>query len=195
MLDELLSQKYDVNCDSVLLELFAQLMQIKTLDSPSTVFHPTIDLIFKADFKESQISDFMLKCKTSHLYHQVLLPCFLKQIETSLLEEMDYQSERSVLLIKCLCQQVALSSCYFTGIFQSKCDDFHLFYFSQAAKNNRLDGCNSVADVVLKNIDQFSEKVILPESDSLNTLDAVWCCVVLLPYLRYRNLFHYLFEC
>ena len=184
MLDELLSQKYDVNCDKMLLELFAQLIQIKTTDSPLTELHPTIDLIFKADFKENQISDFMLKCKTSHLYDQVLLPYFLKHIETSILEEMDYQSERSVMLIQCLCKQIALSKSYFTGIFHSKCDDFHLLYFSQAAKSKRLDGCNSVADVVLKNIDQLYSQVILPESNSLETLDAVWCCVVLLPYLR-----------
>ena len=185
MLNELIASKYGIKCGNIVLDFFAQLIQSNTINSPLGELQHSIDLIFKAGFEESHITNFLKKCKASPIYYQILLPHFLKYVESSLFNEMDYQSEKSVLLIKCLCEQVSSSKDYFIGVFQSKYDELLLMHFSKIVENDRKDGCTSVADMILKHLTDFSNHAIVPDRSFLSVLDTVWCCVLLLPYLRY----------
>ena len=185
-MNEILATKYSIKHKGVLLQLFALLIQTDGFVAPFKETENTLELIFKSDFEVSQISDLMKQCKTWHLYRSTLLPKFVQYIETNLLAEADYNSDKSVTLIKCLCQQVASIEHYFTGPFESKCDRPPLFHFMQTAQRVREDGCISVADVISKHISWFCSHQENPGQEFLKALDRVWCCVVLLPYLRYN---------
>ena len=185
MLNELLVLKYSVKSGEVILEFFVQLIQTHILGTPITEVQYTIDLIFRNDFDKIQISNVVQKCRSSLVYYQALLPCYLKYMETKLLNEMDYQSEESTLLIKCLCQHIASDGSYFNGAFSPACDELSLMHFSATAENDRMDGCKSVSDVILKHITNFCSQLSVSDTKSLKMLDTIWCCVVIAPYLRY----------
>lgn len=184
-MNELLAIKASFKCKEVVVDLFAILIQTDKFDPPVHGVQLTVDLLLKADLEATLISDFVQKCKGWHMHGRMILPEFVKYIETNILSESKYNSEKSIQFIQCLCQQIASDHFYFKGPLKADSSHIPLLYCLQSVDNHRQDGCKSVVDVMLKHIAWFCSQEFTTEVSFLKDLDAAWCCVVLLPHLRY----------
>ena len=167
-----------------LLELFAVLVQVETFSIPAKDIQGMLELIFSKTEDFSKLSDFIEHCKSWDSFEEFVMPCFISFLEKSLLAEKSVESEKSHKFIRLLTEQISSRETYFTGSLQCDGANNKTLYMPRIIKEDqRIDGCRTVADILVitinKLIGQQKLKEYLSESVSL-----MWCCVVCLPNIR-----------
>ena len=183
-MNELLKRDNSSLYHGALLELFAVLVQMETFSVPAKDIYGMLKLIFSKTEDFSKLSDFIEHCKSWSSFEEYVMPCFVSFVEKSLLAEKSVESKMSHKLIRLLTEQIASRENYFTGSLH--CDgtnDKALYMPRMIKEEQRIDGCRTVADILVitvnKLIGQQKLKEHLSESVSL-----VWCCAVCLPNIR-----------